>query len=117
MKEHIALGKVTQNDKYQDISGLRGLSFKDEKVIFFSFEVKISSYQRRKRWDGSKLSRETVELWLPRLLKNKALPHKYIAKVSFKDKHNTCSDEHAVIYGRVESLYCAPETNITLYVK
>ena len=26
------------------------------------------------------------------------------------------SDEHRVMYGSVESLYCTPETNITLYV-
>ena len=28
----------------------------------------------------------------------------------------TCHDEHRVMYGSVESLYCTPETNITLYV-
>ena len=30
-------------------------------------------------------------------------------------KECTC-DEQQVIYGIVESLYCVPETNITLYV-
>ena len=31
-------------------------------------------------------------------------------------KEGTCCDEHQVSYGRVESLYCTPETIITLYV-
>ena len=30
-------------------------------------------------------------------------------------KEGTC-DEHWVLYGSVESLYCTPGTNITLYV-
>ena len=30
-------------------------------------------------------------------------------------KEGIC-DEHQVMYGRVESLYCTPETNITVYV-
>ena len=30
-------------------------------------------------------------------------------------KEDTC-DKHPVMYGRVESLCCTPETNITLYV-
>ena len=31
-------------------------------------------------------------------------------------KESTC-DEHWELYGSVESLYCTPETNITLYIK
>ena len=31
-------------------------------------------------------------------------------------KEHVCGDEHWVTYGTVESLYCTPETNITLYV-
>ena len=31
-------------------------------------------------------------------------------------KEGTCGDEHQVLCGSVESLYCTPETNITLYV-
>ena len=31
-------------------------------------------------------------------------------------KEPTCCDEHWVMYGSVESLYCTPETNITLHV-
>ena len=31
-------------------------------------------------------------------------------------KECTCCDEHQVLYGSVELLYCTPETNITLYV-
>ena len=31
-------------------------------------------------------------------------------------KECTCRDEHWVLYGSVESLYCTPETDITLYV-
>ena len=31
-------------------------------------------------------------------------------------KECTCCDEHWVLYGTVESLYCTFETNITLYV-
>ena len=30
-------------------------------------------------------------------------------------KEHTC-DEHQGVYGSVESLYCTPKTNITLYV-
>ena len=29
-------------------------------------------------------------------------------------KEHTCSDEHRMMYGSVELLYCIPETNITL---
>ena len=29
-------------------------------------------------------------------------------------KKCACCDEHQVLYGTVESLYCTPETNITL---
>ena len=29
-------------------------------------------------------------------------------------KEGTCCDEHQVMYGIVESLYCTPETNVTL---
>ena len=29
-------------------------------------------------------------------------------------KEGTCHDEHWVLYGRGDSLYCTPETNITL---
>ena len=32
-------------------------------------------------------------------------------------KEYTYHDEHWVIYRIVESLYCTPETNMTLYVK
>lgn len=31
-------------------------------------------------------------------------------------KEATCHDDHWVIYGMVESLYCTHGTNITLYV-
>ena len=31
-------------------------------------------------------------------------------------KESTCRDEHWVMYASVESLYCPPETNITLCV-
>ena len=31
-------------------------------------------------------------------------------------KECTCNDVHQVMYRSVESLYCTPETNITLYV-
>lgn len=31
-------------------------------------------------------------------------------------KEGTCHDEHRVMYETVESLYCTPETKITLYV-
>ena len=31
-------------------------------------------------------------------------------------KEHTYGDEHRVLYGSVGSLYCTPETNITLYV-
>lgn len=30
-------------------------------------------------------------------------------------KEGTCHDEHPVMYGTAESLYCTPETNIILY--
>ena len=30
-------------------------------------------------------------------------------------KEDTCCDEHQLLYGSVESLYCTPETNVTLY--
>ena len=32
-----------------------------------------------------------------------------------KTKEYTCTDKHWVMYRIVESLYCTPETNITLY--
>ena len=31
-------------------------------------------------------------------------------------KEDSCYDKHWVMYGSAESLYCTPETNITLYV-
>ena len=31
-------------------------------------------------------------------------------------KESPCHDEHQALYGRVESRYCTPETDITLYV-
>lgn len=31
-------------------------------------------------------------------------------------KQCTCHDEHGVVYGTVELLYCTPEANISLYV-
>ena len=31
-------------------------------------------------------------------------------------KEGTCHDDHQVLYGIVELLYCPPETNMTLYV-
>ena len=32
------------------------------------------------------------------------------------DGEGTCCDEHLVLYGCVEPLYCTTETNMTLYV-
>ena len=37
------------------------------------------------------------------------------AKQMMGIKEGTC-EEYWVIYGKVESLYCKPETNITLYI-
>lgn len=31
-------------------------------------------------------------------------------------KESTCRDEPWVLHGSVESLYCTPETNITVYI-
>ena len=31
-------------------------------------------------------------------------------------KEYNCHDDHWVMYGIVESLYCTPETNITLFI-
>ena len=36
-------------------------------------------------------------------------------EVFLRIKECTYSDEHWVIHGTVDSLYCTPETNITLY--
>ena len=39
-----------------------------------------------------------------------------IGKIGDGDREGTCYDKHQVLYGGVESLYCTPEINITLYV-
>lgn len=39
-----------------------------------------------------------------------------MAKISDGDKESTGCAEHQLLYRCVESLYCIPETNITLYV-
>ena len=36
-------------------------------------------------------------------------------KELMKIKEHTCN-EHHILYGNVDSLYCIPETDITLYV-
>ena len=40
----------------------------------------------------------------------------YAVKKMKEIKEYTYHDEHRVMYRVVESLYCTPETNITLYV-
>lgn len=37
-------------------------------------------------------------------------------KQEMEIKEGTCHDDHQVLYGIVELLYCPPETNMTLYV-
>ena len=39
-----------------------------------------------------------------------------IGEIGDEDEEDICHDEHGVMYGSAESLYCTPETHITLYV-
>ena len=39
-----------------------------------------------------------------------------MGKIGDGVKEGACCDEHQVMHGSVESLYCTPETKITVYV-
>ena len=69
--------------------------------------------QREKREREKQTKKQTLKYGELMVIRGRGMEGwvKYVIGI----KECTCCDEHRVLYGRVESLYCTPQTSITLH--
>ena len=103
--ETIVLSEISQPEKakYHMISLICGI-----------YETKNKSAMEKKR---DKLKNRVLAIEKKKqLVFTRGKSGEWIGEIGDGDQECTCGNEHWVMYGIVESLYCAPEANITMYV-